>query len=78
MNDLESEQDRHSQRTTMADQKLISVYGDTVNQNDGHQLHGGKVEDALLAGSTHTHYTIHQMDILVNCLFPLLLLNGEE
>ena len=31
----------------MVDKRLISVYGDTVHQNDGRHIHGGIVDDEL-------------------------------
>ena len=68
----------------MVDEKLISVYIDIVHQNNGCLLHSRKVMMSFdrLCGSelspTLIHYTIHQMGVLVNCLFPLLLLNGEK
>jgi hypothetical protein len=30
------------QDTTPADQELIEIYGDTIHQNDGRHLDGGK------------------------------------
>ena len=47
LDDLESEQDRHSQQSTMMDEKLILIHGDTLHPNDGCHLQSGIVDDEL-------------------------------
>ena len=46
--DPDRDTDLLRQESTASDRKLIEVYRDTINQNDGHDLHGGVDNNALV------------------------------